>query len=1013
MDKFTGNSFNEIYDYTENMSKKKKGDLFEEFTYHLFKLDPRLNGNLESIWPYSNIPDKILTQLKLPSKDKGIDLLAIINGEFYAIQCKFRQDPRKTITWTELSTFFGLSFGMNNKIKGGFLVTNTLDLCDEVINSLKVQPIYGDFFDNLSLRFFECIRKNRIRGSYSKKKPLQHQRLCILNAELHYLDFDRGYISMACGTGKTLTSYWINNKLFNKKTVIFVPSLYLLSQFYSDWVNQSYAEKNKIHYILIGSDADVDEEIKYKSNGLILNTDPKSIRQYIKSIAPQDKLVVISTYQSADKLAEACRGIEFDFSIFDEAHKTVGQADKKFNLMLTNKYLQIKKRMFMTATPKIYNGDLDAEDIISMDNKNIYGHNVFTYDTSEAIRDKRLVDYQVISLYAKNADIVKAIKTNKLVKFQDEFDADANYVGIIIILLKKIHDNTCKHLITYHNKVSSARKFAEILETINNLLYNDEILVGHLNGSTSMTKRTKIIKDFALSKKAILCSARVLNEGVNIPVVDSVCFVDPRFSTIDIIQCIGRSLRLHEGKNMAHIIVPIFINNFEDNFDKDAHGNVIRILKSLKNTDSGVIEYFKMRANGNYGGRKIVVNEFFEEKYCKEIDLDEWNTMISGNIWKVTDSFECMYEKVKQWIEENNGKIPSMMSKNQIEKGLGYWCSDKRKFYKKGKLSQDTIMKLESISTWYWKIDTFNKQLRELKNWVENNDGKIPSAHASDTIEKNLGSWCNNKRIGYKKGILSKEKIDELEHITTWYWKREDTFYERYEEVENWVNENGKIPSAKSKNQVEKSLGTWCSNKRKNYRIGILTEKQISDLNKIKHWYWPDDTVKEVKTFDATFAELKEFVEKNGRIPTYGSKDLVEKNLGAWCTSRRMNYKKGTLTKEKIKKLEQLPGWYWPKLNTKRVTQTFDERFDDLKKWVDSNNGKIPSYGSDDKIEKRLGQWCGTLRSKYKDNNLSADQINKIKTIKSWYWVGNSKQSAGSKSNKYKKSRKKNIKAQK
>jgi len=170
MNKFIGNSFDEIYGYTSKLTPKNKGDFFEEFTYHLFKLDPRLNGNLNSIWLYSNIPQKILTELKLPSKDKGIDLLAIINGEYYAIQCKFRQDPNKTIRWAELATFFGLSFGMNNKIKGGFLVTNTYDLCDEVMNSSKVKPIYGDFFDTLPTRFFKRISGNNI--SYLKKKTI-------------------------------------------------------------------------------------------------------------------------------------------------------------------------------------------------------------------------------------------------------------------------------------------------------------------------------------------------------------------------------------------------------------------------------------------------------------------------------------------------------------------------------------------------------------------------------------------------------------------------------------------------------------------------------------------------------------------------------------------------------------------------------------------------------------------------------------------------------------------------
>lgn len=129
--------------------------------------------------------------------------------------------------------------------------------------------------------------------------------------------------------------------------------------------------------------------------------------------------------------------------------------------------------LFMTATPKMYAGDLDNDDVISpnlfaskklgsMDNKKFYGDKIFTYNTGEAIADQRLVDYQVLTIYAKNGDIEKDIKKNKLVKFKEEFaDEEANYLGIILVLLKKIHDGTCKHVITYHNKVKKAKKFKD------------------------------------------------------------------------------------------------------------------------------------------------------------------------------------------------------------------------------------------------------------------------------------------------------------------------------------------------------------------------------------------------------------------------------------------------------------------------------------------------------------------------------------------------------------------------
>src|SRR5579872_734977 len=401
-------SFNDLYLTTDDMNNKSKGDLFELFTFYLFKLDPRLNAGLQNIWLYNNIPEAILTELSLPTKDKGIDLLAQIDNLYYPIQCKFRQNPNQAITWTDLSTFFGLAFGMTNKMNRGFLVTNTYDLCREVINSDKVTSIYGEFFNQIDPEFYCNLQNIAVNRTplYTPKIPYWYQRQCENKCALHFLQHSRGYIEMACGSGKTLVSYWIDKYMHNNRTVVFVPSLYLLSQFFSDWIKQSYAEKHDhtlhrlerpdIKFLLIGSDADVDEDTKWKSNGLILYTSSTLIRKFIRR-NHMSKIVVICTYQSSDKLAKACKlDLKFDFAILDEAHKTVGQVSKKFSRVLDDSFMSIEKRLSMTATPKMYKGD-DTEEVVSMDNENVYGKCIYTYNTGTAIKEKKLVDYQVVS----------------------------------------------------------------------------------------------------------------------------------------------------------------------------------------------------------------------------------------------------------------------------------------------------------------------------------------------------------------------------------------------------------------------------------------------------------------------------------------------------------------------------------------------------------------------------------------------------------------------------------------
>lgn len=895
--------FDDIYNVVNILPAKDKGDIFEYITFYLFKLSPILNANLQEIWFYDDIPIKIKKELNLPSKDKGIDLLAIIDKKYYAIQCKYRQDSNSKINWQDISTFYGLSFGMTDKIFSGYFVTNTYNLCEQVNASNKVIAVYGDFFDNnIPDNFFENIRKiinQKEIIPYKRKIPLYHQYTCMCKTQTYFmtdecdnLDSDeeleeeefaeelekksndesdkdeldeesnkdlledlnespndnftkianynkRGYIEMACGTGKSLTAFWIDQLFQHKITVVFVPSLYLLSQIYIEWVKESYAENTKISYILIGSDVDVESEVTEKINGIYSTTDVIEIKQQIEK-HKQNKIVIICTYQSSEKLQEACKDIVIDFAIFDEAHKTVGQVNKKFTSMISDDNIKINKRLFMTATPKIYSSSDD--NIISMDNEEYYGRKIYVYNTGQAITDRILVDYQIISIIAQNKDIEEDILKNKLVQLKTAFNAEeSHYLGTILLILKKIHDGTCNHLVTYHNRVDKGVKFADFLEKVNNILYADKkIYVSSLDGKYSMDKRKKIIKEFVKNEKGILCSARVLNEGVNIPIIDGICFVDARFSTIDLVQCIGRGLRIHGKKKICSVLIPTFIENLNDEFDNKIYGSLIRILKALKESDKGIVEYFEMKSCGNIGTRKLIKVEGFKNILLesKEIDLNKWNDSIMDCVWKCIDNFNAVYEKLKNWVEENK-RIPSDKSKNTLEKQLGRWCSRKRVDKKQNRLEKDKIDKLEKITGWYWKQDSFNELYIKLIDWMTDNDNKIPSKRGKNQIEKQLGHWCSGKKKFKKKGKLEKDKIDKLEKLPNWRWySSNDSFDELHRKLIQWLNDNNKLPSEHSKNQIEKQLGIWCKNKRQHKKKGKLEKDKIDKLEKLPYWRW-------------------------------------------------------------------------------------------------------------------------------------------------------------------------------
>jgi len=421
-------TFKDLYKIRQRYNNKQIGNVFEIITKYVFLLHPQYTLQTQNIWLYDEVPYYILKNCNIPAKDKGIDLIwQDKDDNYYAIQCKFRMNTSIKVPWKDLATFAGLSFGVGEHFKGAIYVSNTYYINREILRSNKIISLFGEFFENLDNSFFQAIRdytKNK-KVKYKPKNPRPHQIKFRDNTLQHFRNKNRCYGILACGSGKTYASYLINKEMYNKITVICVPSLYLLSQFFKEWVNQSVADEYNCKYILIGSDTDADKEDGFINNGLLITTDKVEIYKTIikfKNSGDDSNLVIITTYQSSDKLGLAfdVLNLKVDLCIFDEAHKTVGNKNNQFGLLLSRKVLDISRRLFMTATPKIYKkvGEVD-ENILSMNNEKWYGKEIFNYSTRQAINDGYLSEYQIVTLISDDDYVKKFMKDNKLVNVKE------------------------------------------------------------------------------------------------------------------------------------------------------------------------------------------------------------------------------------------------------------------------------------------------------------------------------------------------------------------------------------------------------------------------------------------------------------------------------------------------------------------------------------------------------------------------------------------------------------------
>lgn len=627
------------FDYIlSKMSTHNKGLFFEIFCEIYFTILPIYQLEYKTVYLYDKIPYDLKQKLKLPTRDKGIDGLIVTKlDEFIPFQVKYRKNKKK-INFGELATFPALSFGSNStEFKRGLIFTNCRDICDELKSDKYIQVTYYDLKKDCQKEFWENVRDyltTNVIPDWQVFEPLTYQLPVLEKIKIHYDDHDYGRLYLACGFGKTFISYWTSIEILkNKKIFIVVPTLELLSQTYDLWARQ-LSVKNKFKFLLICSDMDKKDLCKYT-----LTTNKQSIKEKLS-----DNLIVIITYKSSLLLKEACQETKFafDIGIYDEAHHTAG-ANKYASILLSYPTAS-KKRLFMTATEKIYNYNKKSldnkfkEQLYSMDNIDIYGDIICRVSLQEAIEKGILCDYKIIAPFINVNNYDKLLENNNLVKFDDsQYEIRLIIIGIMIIDV--IEQNNIKHPLLFSNNRTIARQIYDIityLVKINNI----NIDCQYLSGSDSISKRKYGIDRFMNSENGLISSVRIFCEGIDIQVCDCSSFIDNKNSTNDIIQTACRCLRkcVDIPDKIGYIIVPFVVkdDNFFDN-NNDSYRNLRSVLKSLGTTDELVSKKFNLQ-DCTSKTKKIFNKSDKKEYACNEfvshdIDLIKFKQQIVSKIF--------------------------------------------------------------------------------------------------------------------------------------------------------------------------------------------------------------------------------------------------------------------------------------------------------------------------------------------------------------------------------------------
>lgn len=645
-------SWQEIQAKWRGLAEKQKGDLFEELVKAYLQLEPEYASKLKHVWLHREMPQAVAKKLKLPSTDQGIDIVAETHdGEFWAIQCKYRQDTDQSLTWRDLSTFTGLAFGICKGFSFGVICSTT----ERITHVLKDQERIGfcalDVWQALDAEFLKRLRAHLTHkpGTLKPLRPRPHQKPAVKDAHEHFViqKATRGKLIMPCGSGKSLTAWWIAGKLESRRIVIAVPSLALIRQTLKVWLRETIANKQDVEWICVCSDESAgrverdDSAVLRQDLGVPCLTDPKEIAAWLKR-KHRGLTVVFTTYQSGEALAKAARAAKFtfDFGIMDEAHKTVGDGEKLFSHLLHDKNLPIRRRLFMTATERRYKGQSDT--VLSMDDPATYGETFHLLSFKRAMEydPPILSDYKIISIAVSREEVAELIRKNTFVRpdkgpWDDEIEADM--LASLIALRKAMKKYPIQHAVSFHGSIQRA----ELFKTHNDAFSKSFRKYGkletfHVSGKTPTGTRARVIGEFARAERALITNARCLTEGVDVPGIDCVLFADPRRSAVDIVQAVGRALRPSPGKQFGYVIVPILHDadaTADDIFQSPAFKEILTTLRALAANDDRIIEYFRGVSQGQQrkGGGNVQFD--IDERLAKRINLDDFAREIELKCW--------------------------------------------------------------------------------------------------------------------------------------------------------------------------------------------------------------------------------------------------------------------------------------------------------------------------------------------------------------------------------------------
>ena len=634
-------------------STREKGDLFERLVKRILESDPVYKQQFSEVWRWTDWPGRD------GEVDAGVDLVAQYTGsdETCAIQCKFYA-PGTQVSYNDAAKFIleAERIGATGRI----FVSTTDNIASKALRAFddSTRPVNLLGLDELrrrDLSWPEIWNPEKLIIKADRYDPRPDQITARDKVIDGFRTHDRGKLILPCGTGKTFTALQIAETMFGTggKVLYLVPSIALLGQTMREW-----AEQQSIPHRYLGICSDVkagrqSEDVNISFLEIPVTTDPSKLAPHLNRETPHAMTVVFSTYQSIEQVIAAQNvshpvpparhsvlparhpgesrdpegmgsdGSAFDLVICDEAHRTTGIETKNgsgshFTKVHNSDQLRAEKRLYMTATPRIYSEtaknkalEIGQVSLYSMDDEAQYGPEFHRMTFLDAVENDLLTDYKVLVLNIEEAAIAPALQSAIAAGADKELPLDdaAKLVGCASALFdpEPETEGDKKQLlraIAFASRIRDSKRFKENWPTIVNeskkllpetaQMKQLEIAVDHVDGGMNALERTRKLEWLRASEEdeyevRVLNNARCLTEGVDVPALDAVLFMQPRRSLVDVVQAVGRVMRRAPNKKYGYIVLPIVIPSGVDPKDalddNERYRVVWEVLQALRSHD--------------------------------------------------------------------------------------------------------------------------------------------------------------------------------------------------------------------------------------------------------------------------------------------------------------------------------------------------------------------------------------------------------------------------------------------